>query len=267
MTQVNNLMTQQNSTMPSLGDVSSAYCLEDATSQPELDDMLPSSWSVVSLTPSDDRSYLYVSHYQAKQCPTVLRIPISKQHADEDVEESLTFQEAKSEIYSIIQGSDETIQQGKDGKIDMQAKSAKTQWWAKREALDGRLKDLLINMENMWFGGFRGILSDHIVNPTLLAAFKQSFLGILEKHLPSRQNQHKKVALNTMELSLNVVELFVGLGPPLTNGNDMEESLTDLLYFVVDILQFNGEQNAYDEIDFDAVSPTPELAYDMMLTL
>jgi separase len=30
-----------------------------------------------------------------------------------------------------------------------------------------------------------------------------------------------------------------------------KDTLMDLLYFVVDILQFQGERNAYDEIDFD----------------
>ena len=47
--------------------------------------------------------------------------------------------------------------------------------------------------------------------------------------------------------------MFVSLGCP-SESNDVDEPLMDLLYFVVDILQFNGERNAYDEIDFDSVS-------------
>ena len=65
-----------------------------------------------------------------------------------------------------------------------------------------------------------------------------------------------------MALDLRVLELFVGLGNP-SDSNDLDEPLMDLLYFVVDILQFNGERNAYDEIDFDSVSqsfePNPRL--------
>jgi separase len=50
-----------------------------------------------------------------------------------------------------------------------------------------------------------------------------------------------------------VLELFVALGEP-TDDSELEDAVMDLLYFVVDILQFQGERNAYDEIDFDMVS-------------
>ena len=55
-----------------------------------------------------------------------------------------------------------------------------------------------------------------------------------------------------MTLDQRVLELFIGLGSP-GEAEDLEEPLMDLLYFVVDILQFHGERNAYDEIDFDSV--------------
>ena len=53
-------------------------------------------------------------------------------------------------------------------------------------------------------------------------------------------------------LESRVLELFIALGVP-AEQNDLDEALMDLLYFVIDILQFHGERNAYDEIDFDAV--------------
>jgi separase len=51
-----------------------------------------------------------------------------------------------------------------------------------------------------------------------------------------------------------VLELFIGLGTGQDGQLDLDEPLSDLLYFVVDMLQFNGERNAYDEIDFDSMS-------------
>jgi separase len=49
------------------------------------------------------------------------------------------------------------------------------------------------------------------------------------------------------------LDLFIGLGDASADGCDFSEPLTDLLYFVVDVLQFNGELNAYAEIDFDHI--------------
>jgi separase len=49
------------------------------------------------------------------------------------------------------------------------------------------------------------------------------------------------------------LDLFIGLGDPTDPDVDFDEALNDLLYFVVDILQFHGERNAYDEIDFDGM--------------
>src|SRR5207248_2770414 len=48
------------------------------------------------------------------------------------------------------------------------------------------------------------------------------------------------------------LDLFVALGHP--DKHELEDSLADLLYFVVDVLQFQGEHNAYDEIDFDSIT-------------
>lgn len=89
-------------------------------------------------------------------------------------------------------------------------------------------------------------------DPDLLSRFQQSFQNILDKHLPSRQKSGRGTQASRVNLDLQVLELFVGLGCP-SETNEVDEALMDLLYFVVDVLQFNGERNAYDEIDFDSV--------------
>ncbi|KAG8414922.1 separin protein [Metarhizium acridum] len=57
----------------------------------------------------------------------------------------------------------------------------------------------------------------------------------------------------SVNLDSRILDLFIGLGDPTHPDCDFDEALNDLLYFVVDILQFHGERNAYDEIDFDAM--------------
>jgi separase len=136
----------------------------------------------------------------------------------------------------------------------MTRSGAKSEWWAEREALDARLRDLLQNIENIWLGGFRGIFCQFPRQPELLSRFQSSFQKILDKHLPSRQKMGKRNKTGCLNLDPRILELFVGLGNPEEAKCDLDEPLTDLLYFVVDVLQFHGERNAYDEIDFDAVS-------------
>jgi separase len=104
----------------------------------------------------------------------------------------------------------------------------------------------------MWFGGFKGVFSPRARQLELLARFRASFEASLDRHLPSRQalkGRGEKLALDH-----NVLELFVNLGSDNGGTVDLDESISDLLYFVVDMLQFNGERNAYDEIDFDEMT-------------
>jgi separase len=161
-------------------------------------------------------------------------------------EEDFSFEDGKRDFDEIIELSDFSTRTAKD----MTTKAARLEWWEAREALDNRLKELLINIENIWLGGFRGIFSQHPRDPTLQAKFRKSFETILDRHLPSRRGKAspKKAALDP-----RVLDLFIGLGDATDEELDLDEALMDLVYFVVDILQFQGEHNAYDEIDFDAM--------------
>ncbi|EHK96041.1 putative Separin [Glarea lozoyensis 74030] len=117
------------------------------------------------------------------------------------------------------------------------------------------MKELLENIEKVWLGGFTGIFSQQSRHPDLLARFQKSFQNILDKHLPSRQKTGKRgTPAPKVALDSRILELFIGLGDASDEDCDFSEPLTDLLYFVVDILQFHGELNAYAEIDFDSIT-------------
>ena len=90
------------------------------------------------------------------------------------------------------------------------------------------------------------------MNQSLLARLQQSLQNILDKYLPSRRKAGRANQTPRTTFDLQILELFAALGNP-SETNDVDDSLMDLLYFVVDILQFNGERNAYDEVDFDSV--------------
>lgn len=219
----------------------------------EFIDLIPENWIIIAMSLDHDSEHIFLTQYRSGQQPLVVRLPLTRQNDDPDDEDAFTFADAKEELINIIAGSDATVHSARDNPDQLKVRGARSQWWASREALDERLRDLLINIENMWFGGFRCLFPRHKPAEDLLARFRQSFEIILEKHLPSRQQSRQRAGINKVKLDRHVLELFIGLGPP-SQDNDSDESLTDLLYYVVDILQFNGELNAYDEIDFDAVS-------------
>jgi separase len=210
-------------------------------------DKLPEEWSIVSMQLSKTQDELSITKLHPGQSPFSLRIPLRRSSFDESDEEDFSFAAAKVELLDIIKTANKTAHDSR-GQSDKQAKKL---WWAKREALDERLKILLENIENVWLGGFRGILAHQHRQQDLLSRFSGSLSRSLDQHLPSRQKSRRTTGAKP-HLHAHVLDLFVALGHP--DDGDLDDSIADLLYFVVDILQFQGEQNAYDEIDFDMIT-------------
>lgn len=208
-------------------------------------DILPETWNVLSLSLSADRTEFVVSRLQKDRSPFLLRLPLHRGNSEDDDEEQFTFEDGKEEMQELIKLANESAHAAK-AQTD---KVSKKEWWKTREALDRRMESVLENIENIWFGGFRGVFSPLSRETTALARFASTFQSILDKHLPSRQ-KGGKAAGPRLTLHQNVVDLFIGLRD-LEEEEEPEDTLMDLLYFVVDILQFQGERNAYDEIDFD----------------
>ena len=212
-------------------------------------DIIPSTWAAISISLSDSRNELTISKLQAGHGPFVLRLPLGRNNSIDADEEVFGFSQGHSELMEIIELANETAHDARD----MTTREAKKDWWREREELDSRLRNLLENIEKVWLGGFTGIFSQHATRQGLLARFQKSFQDILDRHLPSRQKTGKKTANCRITLDSRILELFIGLGDASDENVDFSEPLTDLLYFVVDILQFHGEMNAYAEIDFDSI--------------
>ncbi|KAL4862311.1 hypothetical protein BDV12DRAFT_179010 [Aspergillus spectabilis] len=208
-------------------------------------DILPDTWNVLSLSLSADQTEFVVSRLHQGRSPFLLRLPLRRGNSEDDEEEQFTFEDGREEMQELIRLANESAHAAKL-QVD---RHSKKEWWKNREALDRRMENLLQNIENVWFGGFRGIFSPVPHNSDSVARFASSFESILDKHLPSRR-KGIRAERPKLTLHLNVLELFVGV-KDLEEQEDPEDAVMDLLYFVVDILQFQGERNAYDEIDFD----------------
>ncbi|KAK2025806.1 peptidase family C50 [Colletotrichum zoysiae] len=214
-------------------------------------DIIPKAWTVLSIALSDNRKDLCITKLRAGQTPFVLRLPLERVASRDGENELFDFQHGYAELMDIIKATNTSCHNSGD----YASKGAKSAWWAQRENLDERFKDLLDNVEQVWLGGFKGIFSQHRHRADLLAKFQKAFSKILDKHLPSRRQVRGKKTSKTPKVALEprILDLFVGLGDQSASEADLEDPLNDLLYFVVDILQFHGERNAYDEIDFDSM--------------
>ncbi|GAM85863.1 hypothetical protein ANO11243_038720 [Dothideomycetidae sp. 11243] len=215
--------------------------------QKELVQILPDEWAVVSLSMNEEGTEIWAARYDRDETPLVLRLPMTRSR-DADMDESTTFTYdlARTELRDIIKCSDFSCHNPPDATV----KGGKSKWWEEREALDARMRDLLVNIESIWFGGFKSFLAGRNAQPETLARFQKSFEAILDRHLPSRQSA--KGRGDKVRLHSQVLALFVRLD--VENDGDLEENVLDLLFFVVDILRWNGEANAYDEIDLDEMA-------------
>jgi len=223
--------------------------LDFANFQFDYIDIIPKSWTVVTMSLCESRNEIRLARLRGSQAPFVLVIPLNRHGSRDSDEESFSFDDGKAELLEIIKLANYSTHDAGD----MSKKGAKMEWWEARAALDARLKDLLTNIESIWFGGFRGVFAQLSPRQDLLSRFQHSFTNILDKHLPSRRKAGKEASSTRVVLDARVLELFVGLGDP-AGVEDLDEPLMDLLYFVIDILQFNGERNAYDEIEFDSMA-------------
>ncbi|KAK6439060.1 separin protein [Oleoguttula sp. CCFEE 5521] len=211
-------------------------------------DILPQPWTAVSLTLDEECTELIIARYRRDVAPIFLRLPFAR-HKPEDMSEAkFDYQIAKTEIQEIIQRSNASCHNNGD----VSSKGAKSSWWTERETLDQRLQELLLNMEEIWLGGFRGIFSTTRHEVVHLLRIRKDLVAILDRHLPSRQTARGKGS--DFELDSSVLELFVSLRKDVDEDSEIDEVVTDLLYFVVDLLQLKGERNAYDEVDFDSMT-------------
>ncbi|OAA65723.1 separin [Niveomyces insectorum RCEF 264] len=250
------------------GTAAAATDIEMGRFQHDHIDVIPKDWTVLSLALTDNKHDLCITKLQAGHSPFVIRLPLERAVSRDADNEVFNFHQGRTELLEIVQAINASCHDARD----MTVSGAKSAWWAEREALDSRLKELLDNVEQIWLGGFRGIFSSHVRRPDVFSHFQTAFQNILDKHLPSRRApmRGKKRAgkaaaaaaaatpassdsCNRVALDPRVLDLFIGLGDATDEGCDFDDALDDLLYFVVDILQFHGERNAYDEIDFDSM--------------
>ncbi|KAL3230721.1 hypothetical protein RNJ44_01170 [Nakaseomyces bracarensis] len=180
---------------------------------------------------------------QQSNNPLVIKVPLNRSFSRDPDFDYLSFEDAIKEIEDIINSSNTTVSRETTDRI--RTKEDRHEWWEKRYNLDERLRDLCEKIEHSWINGLKGLFLGYFYPSLMITKFRASLNDILEQVLPSRKNGECKK--NNIDLKSWVISLFLSLDP---NDKNFMSSLEDLIYFVLDILLYQGEENAYDEIDF-----------------
>ncbi|THV00746.1 hypothetical protein K435DRAFT_963900 [Dendrothele bispora CBS 962.96] len=229
---------------------------------------LPSNWTVVHITVSEDKNTLFISRQRgggnsttARDQPLIFCVPLKgrRDGPGDENDQHLTFEDAIVELDEIVRLSNETTKSAASIKDNS---TARAKWWKERGALDTRMKELLENIEFCWLGAFKTILSKNPrLSPesinTLRIQFDRVFqrgLHLQDKKTKERAIGHKKIPSesinmpNRVTLDDSLVECFSALSPACR-----DEELEDLVYFMLDLYQFHGVPVAIAEIDIDQV--------------
>ncbi|KAF9970421.1 hypothetical protein BGZ73_006866 [Actinomortierella ambigua] len=123
----------------------------------EFVDILPPSWTVVSLSMSIEQDTLYVNRLRAHTIPVILQLPLSRVKQRADRPDPLTYELALGELEDILKTSSETLQAGQS----FVTREEKLAWWEARKELDDRMHNLLQVMQNHWFCGLQGVIQSY----------------------------------------------------------------------------------------------------------
>lgn len=219
--------------------------LNDAAFQAKFVDILPSNWTVCSLSLDIVNGDLYMVQLRSKEPPFAVKIPLDRtQHRpgnsnnDYDI---LQYADAVAELKDIIQGSDETITNSANCHQTSQIEA----WWNTRKNLDARLKKLMENIENRWLSGFKGLLTGRYREyKEELIKFQKAMNDITFKAINNATATKVRV-----ELSLAFCRTVVRLGRHSTHRD-----LEDVAYFALSCYEVQNIQVNYTKIDFEKVS-------------
>jgi len=112
---------------------------------------LPHNWTVVNISVSEDHRTIFVSRQRPHRQPLLFSIPLEGRREGE--EEAITFQGALDEFQEIIRLNDETTRSAEH--VTKTDRRQRCNWWAERNKLDTRLRELLENIEFCWLGAFK----------------------------------------------------------------------------------------------------------------
>ncbi|KAH9930403.1 peptidase family C50-domain-containing protein [Epithele typhae] len=219
-----------------------AQCFDSERMTHSQCDTLPAHWSVVNISVTEDRQTMFVTRQRAGRRPLIFCLPLrGRREGQED--EHLTYDDVIKELENIINASTEKTREA--GSIDKEDKAARQAWWKARTELDGRLRDLLADIEFCWLGAFKTIFDSlQNLHSEDLSAFRSRLESVFQGNLVFQDKKPK----SRISLDDGLLECFSALP-----ASCRDEEVEDLVYFILDLYQFHGIPVATSEVDIDQV--------------
>ncbi|GAA6018536.1 hypothetical protein JCM11491_006438 [Sporobolomyces phaffii] len=215
---------------------------EPALTDSSMSSLLPPKWSTISLHLTPDRDNIIVVRHRRDSEPVVFKLPLDRLARREGEDESFAYVDATNELAEIISATKINAANAKHVKTREERES----WWQERQELDGRLKELLQMIEDVWLGAFKSIFYDARCHPSeAFLSFRSRIERILKRGIVRAANDKKSTRF---KLNDAIVECVAAL--PATSR---EEDLEDLFFFMTEAFQFSGVPVSCDETDVDQV--------------
>lgn len=208
-------------------------------------DNLNNDFDIVSIDVCPKTNHLLLSKFVSDTNERImLRIPLNGEYLRDADASHYSFGEAQRDLQLIVEQNNYSV----SSKVTSTIKTSggRRKWWETRYLLDSKLKNLINKIEDCWFSGFRSILNDHFIDKIAFEDFKTNFYKTLQQYLPSRMKMGNSESF--IQIEDWILKLFLDLVPGDTKYVTM---IDDLIYFILDILLYHGEANAYDEIDLN----------------
>ncbi|KAK6457517.1 separin protein [Scheffersomyces xylosifermentans] len=214
----------------------------------------PKTWTLVTIDICHYTGDILLSKYVNGKQPWFIRLPLSRHaHLNEKIT-SMSFEDMENEFKDIISKSDLSTKASTTSVIH--TKEDRKNWWRLRFGLDLRMKDLLDHISLFWFGGFKGLFHN-FEEDSVYQKFKVDVMKLLNNTLPSR----KSLQAQFMQFDDNVIKTLYSLPKfelPAVN---------DLVHYMIDTLQLHGEDNEYEEINFEKFNKSLEILFDKYFSL
>lgn len=192
---------------------------------------LPEHLVVVAIDIDVNESCLVLTRFEPFQQPFSIRIPTARMRSllslDQEIDPELKIKGGLEDLQEIIEKSVSDA---------YRLQSDNSEFWKNQRDWDDEARRLVFRMQLHWLGGFRALLE-----PTTIKASPDTcnmIQQVLTDYLPH------KVQIN---LPQSVLNLFARLGHPT------EAEIEDLVWYILDTLQLQGQPLGYDDVDIDAL--------------
>ncbi|KAJ3326347.1 hypothetical protein HDV06_000223 [Boothiomyces sp. JEL0866] len=155
--------------------------------------------------------------------------------------EGFDYHAASEELNSIMELNKSSTQNAKNCK----SSKDRNNWFQSRKELDLKLKELLKKIDQIWFGGFKGLISPVCIPEHMypnLAKFQQSLTKLIFKSV----SKFLPKGAVCQEFDVELCEIIVTLGT-----DTLFEELEDVVYFLLDCYQSKGHIIDYDEVNVE----------------